>query len=82
VKPPAFIRNIEKASSLVDRNWQPLKIVTDGKSVFVLDGDRALDAIRNQLVRLVLIGGPERETKRVCGAAPARARGRVVRTIR
>jgi DNA-binding transcriptional MerR regulator len=76
----AAILNIEKASSVVDRKWQSLKIVTDGTSVFVVDGNRALDAIRNQLVSLVLIGDLEKEAKRAClgGAAPTRTRGKVV----
>jgi DNA-binding transcriptional MerR regulator len=75
----AAIRNIEKASSVVDRKWQSLRIVTDGTSVFVVDGDRALDAIRNQLVSLVLIGDLEKEAKQACrsSAAPTRGRGRV-----
>jgi DNA-binding transcriptional MerR regulator len=74
----AAIRNIEKASSVVDRKWQSLRIVTDGTSVFVVDGDRALDAIRNQLVSLVLIGDLEKEARQACrrDAAPARARGK------
>lgn len=80
----AAIRNIEKASSIVDRKWQSLRIVTDGTSVFVVDGDRALDAIRNQLVSLVLIGDLEKEARRAClrDAAPARARGQTERARR
>ena len=72
----AAIRNIEKASALVERKWQALKIVTDGTSVFVVDGDRALDAIRNQIVSLVLIGDLERQAKRAClqEATPVRRR--------
>jgi DNA-binding transcriptional MerR regulator len=73
------IRNIERASVQVDRKWQSLKIVTDGTSVFVVDGDRALDAIRNQLVSLVLIGDLEKEARRVFHgkATTDRARRRV-----
>jgi DNA-binding transcriptional MerR regulator len=61
----AAIENISRAAERVGRPWQTLRVVTDGNSVFVLDGDLALDALRNQLVSVVLLGDLTAQTRKV-----------------
>ncbi len=61
----AAIENISRAAERVGRPWQTLRVVTDGNSVFVLDGDLALDALRNQLVSVVLLGDLTTQTRKV-----------------
>lgn len=68
----AAVSNIEKAAVRLGKPWQALRIVTDGLSVFVVDGDRALDALRNQFVSLVLLGDIEQSAQRAWKQKPAR----------
>jgi DNA-binding transcriptional MerR regulator len=67
------LQNIERASTRVGKPWESLRIVTDGESVFVVDGCRALDAIRGQVVSLILLEDLERQTAHACRQVLVRA---------
>jgi len=68
------IRNIDRAATMMGRAWDTLKIVTDGVSVFVVDGDRGMEATTGQLVSFILLGELERKAREVCGSKMAKMR--------
>jgi DNA-binding transcriptional MerR regulator len=67
------VHNIENAAKRMGKSWDMLRLVTDGESVFVIDGDKAINAIGGQLVSLVLLGDLEREAQAVCRASARRS---------
>jgi DNA-binding transcriptional MerR regulator len=75
------IQNIDRATTEVGKPWESLRIVTDGESVFVVDGVIALDAIRGQIVNLILLGDLQRKARKACQEVPrpAAAGGRLGR---
>jgi hypothetical protein len=73
------LQNINRAKHTIGESWDKLRLVTDGNSVFVVDGDRAINALGGQLVSLILLGDLERKAKEVCarmkdGAGSGRSR--------
>jgi DNA-binding transcriptional MerR regulator len=64
------IRNIERAAAQVGKPWESLRIVTDGESVFVINGVVALDAMRGQIVNLILLGDLQRKAEIACQETP------------
>lgn len=63
---PVAIRNIDLAATKIRKRWDLLRLLTDGESVYVVDGDKGVEAISGQLVSLILLGDLEREAKAVC----------------
>jgi DNA-binding transcriptional MerR regulator len=68
----AAISNIEKLAARSGKPWHALKVITDGNSVFVLDGDTAIDALRNQTLNLVLLGALQKDIREACRRHPAK----------
>lgn len=68
------IRNIDRASTTMERSWDTLKIVTDGQSVFVVDGDSGIDAITGQVVSFILLGHLERTAQAACNKKTTKLR--------
>ena len=63
------IQGVESAAVRIGRPWDELRIVTDGETVFVVDGDRAIEATTGQTASLILLGPLDRETKKICESA-------------
>jgi DNA-binding transcriptional MerR regulator len=60
------LQRVSAAAERTGKPWHALRFFTDGHSVFVLNGDnRALDALRDQFVSLVLLGPLSDDTRKV-----------------
>ena len=57
------MHGVERAAGKVGRPWESLRLVSDGESVLIVDGDIGLDAIRFQIVSLTLLGDLEKRTR-------------------
>ncbi|HEY4395644.1 MAG TPA: MerR family transcriptional regulator [Polyangia bacterium] len=66
----AAVRNIDGASAKIGKNWDELRIVTDGAAVFVVDGERAMEAETGQLVALILLSDLDEGARRACRRVP------------
>jgi hypothetical protein len=60
------IRGVERAAAEIDKTWDALWIVTDGQTVFVVDGDEGRDATTGQMASLILLGLLDREARKLC----------------
>jgi DNA-binding transcriptional MerR regulator len=66
------IQGVEGAAARIGKRWDELRIATDGASVFVIDGDKGINAVDGQIVNLVLLGELDKKTKRICQEDRAR----------
>jgi DNA-binding transcriptional MerR regulator len=60
------IRGVERAAAEIDKTWDALRIVTDGQTVFVVDGDEGRDASTGQMASLILLGLLDKEARKLC----------------
>lgn len=60
------IRNIDRAETILGKAWDQLRIVTDGRSIFVVNGDKGIEAISGQVVSFILLGDLHEKARSVC----------------
>ncbi|HVZ33740.1 MAG TPA: MerR family transcriptional regulator [Polyangiaceae bacterium] len=66
----AALRNIESASAKVRAEWDELRVVTNGRSVYVVNGGRGIEVMTGQVVSTVLLGALDEGARKACRDVP------------